>query len=85
MQKNYNLLFPQKKIITYFFLLCLIKRLRINTLATVVSSIKILAIALDILSLDIVIGLMRCFPCLEKLYIQVQILPSLFVFIHFLF
>lgn len=47
-----------------------IERLRINTLATVVSSIKILAIALDILSLDIVIGLMRCFPCLEKLYIQ---------------
>ncbi|KAG2605122.1 hypothetical protein PVAP13_4NG116400 [Panicum virgatum] len=38
---------------------------------TVVSSVKILAICLYSLNLDMVINLMRCFPCLEKLYILV--------------
>ncbi|KAL6631318.1 hypothetical protein ACP70R_028168 [Stipagrostis hirtigluma subsp. patula] len=36
---------------------------------TVVSSVKILAIRIY-LSLDMVINLMRCFPCLEMLYIE---------------
>lgn len=37
-------------------------------------SIKALALSIDRLSLDTVIDLMMCFPCLEKLYIQVTIL-----------
>ena len=46
----------------------------IDRLATVVSSIKILAVVIDMLSLDTIIDLMRCFPCLEKLYVQVMLL-----------
>ncbi|KAM0851712.1 hypothetical protein ACQ4PT_052259 [Festuca glaucescens] len=47
-----------------------IQGLRVESLTTVVRTIKILAVDMDILSLDTVIGLMKCFPCLEKLYIQ---------------
>nr|TKW20807.1 hypothetical protein SEVIR_4G113101v2 [Setaria viridis] len=36
-------------------------------------SIKILAISICNLSLDMVISYMRYFPCMEKLYIQVTI------------
>ncbi|KAM0915491.1 hypothetical protein ACQ4PT_010807 [Festuca glaucescens] len=40
------------------------------SIPTVVRSIKILSVDMDILSLDKIIDLMRCFPCLEKLYVQ---------------
>jgi hypothetical protein len=49
-----------------------IQKLWAVSFMTVVSSVKILAIRLYNLNLDLVINLMRCFPCLEKLYI----LPS---------
>ncbi|XP_006658465.2 F-box/FBD/LRR-repeat protein At5g53840-like [Oryza brachyantha] len=39
------------------------------TFTTPVSTLKILSLMIDILSLDKVIDLMKCFPCLEKLYI----------------
>ncbi|XP_045084336.1 FBD-associated F-box protein At5g60610 isoform X1 [Aegilops tauschii subsp. strangulata] len=48
----------------------LIKGLRVDNLITVVQTVKILALDMHNLSLDTVIELMRCFPCLEKLYIQ---------------
>ncbi|RLN13173.1 hypothetical protein C2845_PM09G07050 [Panicum miliaceum] len=47
-----------------------IQKLRADCFTTVASSVKILAISITNLSLDMVIDLMRCFPCLEKLYIQ---------------
>uniref|UniRef100_A0ACD6A2J4 Uncharacterized protein n=1 Tax=Avena sativa TaxID=4498 RepID=A0ACD6A2J4_AVESA len=43
---------------------------KIYRLTTAVHSIKILAVDMRILSLDTVVDLMRCFPSLEKLYIQ---------------
>uniref|UniRef100_A0ACD5YJJ9 Uncharacterized protein n=1 Tax=Avena sativa TaxID=4498 RepID=A0ACD5YJJ9_AVESA len=43
---------------------------KIYSLTTAVHSIKILAVDMGILSLDTVIDLMKCFPSLEKLYIQ---------------
>nr|XP_051197334.1 uncharacterized protein LOC127310725 [Lolium perenne] len=42
--------------------------LRVDSLMTAVRTVKILAIHMDTHSLDVVINLMRCFPCLEKLY-----------------
>jgi hypothetical protein len=47
------------------------KGLRVDCLAMVVRTIKILAVCMEPLNLDLVIELMRCFPCLENLYIQV--------------
>jgi len=47
-----------------------IQGLLIFRLTTVVRSIKILSVDMCILNLDTIIDLMRCFPCLEKLYIQ---------------
>jgi hypothetical protein len=47
------------------------KGLRVDSLAVVVRTVKILDVALSHLSLDVFINLMRCFPCLEKLYMQV--------------
>ncbi|KAK1696149.1 hypothetical protein QYE76_012846 [Lolium multiflorum] len=35
-----------------------------------VRTVKILAVNTHALCLDVVIGLLRCFPCLEKLYIK---------------
>jgi hypothetical protein len=35
---------------------------------------KILAVDMFMLDLDTVIELMKCFPCLEKLYIEVMII-----------
>ncbi|KAM0911198.1 hypothetical protein ACQ4PT_013644 [Festuca glaucescens] len=46
-----------------------IQGLRVDSLMTAVRTVKILAIHMDTHSLDVVINLMRCFPCLEKLYI----------------
>uniref|UniRef100_A0ACD5ZYE0 Uncharacterized protein n=1 Tax=Avena sativa TaxID=4498 RepID=A0ACD5ZYE0_AVESA len=42
----------------------------VDSLTTTVRTVKILAVDMHGLSLDAVIDLMRCFPCLEKLYIQ---------------
>ncbi|CAM0873983.1 unnamed protein product [Alopecurus aequalis] len=42
----------------------------IVSLAMVVCTVKCLALSMPTLSLDMVIQMMRCFPCLEKLYIQ---------------
>jgi hypothetical protein len=53
--------------------------LDVDTLTTAVHTVKILAINMDTLSLNVVINLMRCFPCLEKLYIEVVILPRWFI------
>lgn len=50
------------------------KGLRVDRLTTVVHTVKNLTINMKILSLDTVIELMRCFPCLEKIYIGVKIL-----------
>jgi hypothetical protein len=49
------------------------KGFSVDSLMTTVRTIKILAVDMGSLSLDAVIDLMRCFPCLEKLYIQVTI------------
>ncbi|XBJ26621.1 hypothetical protein VPH35_004001 [Triticum aestivum] len=52
-----------------------IEELRIVSLTTVVRTIKILAIDIHIdFNLDMVIDLLRCFPCLEKLYIKTKVL-----------
>ena len=55
------------------------KGLRVDNLTIAVHTVKILAVDLRALSLDAVIDLMRCFPCLEKLYIEVIIF---FVTVH---
>ncbi|XBJ20842.1 hypothetical protein VPH35_011602 [Triticum aestivum] len=47
-----------------------IQGLRVDSLTTAVRTIKILAVDMHALSLDVVLDLMRCFPCSEKLYIQ---------------
>jgi hypothetical protein len=66
------------------------KGLRVDSLTTVVSTVKTLAFKMNPLSLDLVIDLMRCFPCLEKLYIQVDemdfqvaFLPRYFILFNF--
>uniref|UniRef100_A0A0D9WXM5 Uncharacterized protein n=1 Tax=Leersia perrieri TaxID=77586 RepID=A0A0D9WXM5_9ORYZ len=43
---------------------------RVDCLTTVVHSVKVLSIFIYTLSLDMVIDLMKLFPCLEKLYIE---------------
>uniref|UniRef100_A0A453JUP5 F-box/LRR-repeat protein 15/At3g58940/PEG3-like LRR domain-containing protein n=1 Tax=Aegilops tauschii subsp. strangulata TaxID=200361 RepID=A0A453JUP5_AEGTS len=48
------------------------KGLRVDRLTTVVHAVKNLAVNMKILSLDTIIELMRCFPCLEKIYIESQ-------------
>jgi hypothetical protein len=50
------------------------KGLRIDSLTTVVCTVKILAINMYMFDLDMVVDLMRCFPRLEKLYIKVMII-----------
>lgn len=47
-----------------------IQGLHLDRLTALVCTVKILAVDLFMLDLDTVIELMRCFPCLEKLYIQ---------------
>uniref|UniRef100_A0ACD5U0V9 Uncharacterized protein n=1 Tax=Avena sativa TaxID=4498 RepID=A0ACD5U0V9_AVESA len=47
-----------------------IQELRIDNLTTVVGTVKVLAIHMLNFNLDMLIGLMRCFPCLEKLYMK---------------
>ncbi|XP_047043971.1 uncharacterized protein LOC124648222 [Lolium rigidum] len=48
----------------------LLQGLHVDSLATAVHTIKILSVDMHTLSLGVVINLMRCFPCLEKLYIE---------------
>ncbi|KQJ86067.2 hypothetical protein BRADI_4g03093v3 [Brachypodium distachyon] len=48
----------------------LIQGLHIDSLTTVVRTVQVLAIDMHPLNLDILINLMRCFPCLERLYIK---------------
>ncbi|TVT98428.1 hypothetical protein EJB05_56256, partial [Eragrostis curvula] len=50
-----------------------IQKLRAVNFMTGVCSVKMLAIDMDDLSLHMVINLMRCFPCLEKLYVKSRI------------
>uniref|UniRef100_A0ACD5U0V4 Uncharacterized protein n=1 Tax=Avena sativa TaxID=4498 RepID=A0ACD5U0V4_AVESA len=47
-----------------------IQELRIDSLAAVVCTVKILAINLCTFDLDMVVDLMRFFPCLEKFYVK---------------
>jgi len=44
--------------------------LHLIRLATVMRSVRVLALLNSNLSLDVIINFMRCFPCLEKLYIK---------------
>lgn len=48
-----------------------IQGLQVHDLTMVVRTVKILAVDMNPLSLDTVIYLMKCFPCLEKLYIRI--------------
>uniref|UniRef100_A0A0E0LJB4 Uncharacterized protein n=1 Tax=Oryza punctata TaxID=4537 RepID=A0A0E0LJB4_ORYPU len=47
-----------------------IKELRVVSLITAKHSVKVLAVSSYNVNLDVIVDLMRCFPCLEKLYIQ---------------
>jgi hypothetical protein len=57
------------------------KGLRAHSLMSVVHTLKVLALDMSPLDLDKVIELMRCFPCLEKLYIynKVTNIPGLLI------
>ncbi|KAL6594600.1 hypothetical protein ACP70R_048338 [Stipagrostis hirtigluma subsp. patula] len=44
--------------------------LRATRVATVMRTVKVLALSNQNLSLDVTINFMRCFPCLEKLHIE---------------
>jgi hypothetical protein len=48
----------------------------IASMTAVVSSVKVLAISNMKLRLNVVINLMKCFPHLEKFYIQVTFVPE---------
>ena len=50
------------------------KGLRVDTLAPELRTIKILSVDMGALSLDAIVKLMRCFPCLERLYIEVMLI-----------
>jgi hypothetical protein len=39
-------------------------------------TVKVLALRLEYLDLDIVINFMKCFPCLEKLYIKTYLMDD---------
>lgn len=47
-----------------------IQGLRVDSLTKTVCTVKVLSVCMGALSLDVVIDLMRCFPCLERLYIE---------------
>ncbi|TVU11809.1 hypothetical protein EJB05_45414, partial [Eragrostis curvula] len=55
------------------FATTVIQDLRADNITTVVHSVKTLTISIHNLSIDLVIKLMRCFPCMEKLYIQSRV------------
>ena len=52
----------------------LTKELHVDSLATAVRTVKILALWIRTLCLDTVVELLKCFPCLENIYIKVIIL-----------
>jgi hypothetical protein len=60
--------------VLYIFSTCFFKGLCVDSLKTAVCTVKILAVDMRALSLDAVIDMMMCFPCLEKLYIEVKVL-----------
>lgn len=47
-----------------------IQGLHIDSLTTVVRTVQILAVEMHSLCLDTIIDFMKCFPCLQKLYIK---------------
>ena len=49
----------------------------LSILSVVVGSVKILRISMWCFDLNMIIGLLQCFPCLEKLYIKVIISRTL--------
>ncbi|KAJ1267378.1 hypothetical protein BS78_07G051700 [Paspalum vaginatum] len=51
----------------------MIEGLQVIKLTTVVQNIKILAVQSWHIDLDIIIELMKCFPCLEKLYVKARV------------
>ncbi|CAL5076050.1 unnamed protein product [Urochloa decumbens] len=51
-----------------------IQGFQVTKLTAVVNNIRILAVKLPRINLDMVIDLLKCFPCLEKLYIKVTFL-----------
>jgi transcriptional regulator of nitric oxide reductase len=53
--------------------------LHLDRLTVAVCTVKILAVDLFMFDLDTVIALMRCFPCLEKLYLEVVIIHWYFI------
>uniref|UniRef100_A0A0D9WXM8 FBD domain-containing protein n=1 Tax=Leersia perrieri TaxID=77586 RepID=A0A0D9WXM8_9ORYZ len=53
------------------------QELHATSMKTVMRSVKNLALDVGNLSLDMVINFMRCFPCVEKLYIKVTTLPPI--------
>jgi len=50
------------------------KSFSMDGLSMVLDSVKILYIQMNSFDLNKIIGLLQCFPCLEKLYIKVIIL-----------
>ena len=62
-----------------------IQGLHLIRLATVMRSVRVLALLNSNLSLDVIINFMRCFPCLEKLYIKVTTISASLLKFHSLF
>jgi len=56
--------------------------LHLIRLATVMRSVRVLALLNSNLSLDVIINFMRCFPCLEKLYIKVTTISASLLKFH---
>ena len=52
-------------------LFCLMKAPNVDSLATVPCTVKCLDLSMDNLRLDMVVELLRRFPCVEKLCIKV--------------
>ncbi|TVU17844.1 hypothetical protein EJB05_33904 [Eragrostis curvula] len=50
--------------------------LHAGRISTMMRNVKVLALRLDGLHLDVIIGLMKCFPCLEKLYIKTCLIDT---------
>ena len=59
-----------------------IQGLHLIRLATVMRSVRVLALLDSNLSLDVIINFMRCFPCLEKLYIKVTTISASLLKFH---